>query len=171
MELLELKTGKTVHVLLPRVAEGVFDVVTMFTKTDRHVIYYHTGARHVALNQENRVVLTRDEVSCREDILKQNHRKYRSQRASRTKPQNNSAFCFCVGHRTVSLFRTIDGKQIAKYQAHAEIKAISSAQGGCTLVLGAVDGSVVNLAIGGQFRSSISLVFCVWPGLLARERQ
>ncbi len=46
LELLELKTGKTVHVLLPKVAEGVFDVVTMFTKTDRHVIYYHTGQIH-----------------------------------------------------------------------------------------------------------------------------
>ena len=59
-------------------------------------------------------------------------------------------FCF-AGHRTISLFRTSDGRQIAKYQAHAEIKAIASTQGGASLVLGAVDGSVVNLAIGGKF--------------------
>ncbi len=55
-----------------------------------------------------------------------------------------------TGHRTISVFRTSDGKQIAKYQAHAEIKAIASTQGGASLVLGAVDGSVVNLAIGGE---------------------
>ena len=93
MELLELKGGKRVHTLIPRVAEGVFDVVTMFTKTDQYVIYYHTG------------------------------------------------------HQAIRVFRTSDGKEIAHYKAHADIRAIASTGGGTSLVLGAVDGSVVVLVI------------------------
>lgn len=93
MELLELKSGKKVHTLIPRVAEGVFDVVTMFTKTDQYVIYYHTG------------------------------------------------------HQTIRVFRATDGKEIAHYKVHADIRAIASTGGGTSLVLGAVDGSVVVLVI------------------------
>ena len=47
LELLELKTGKTVHTLIPRVAEGVFSVSTMFMKNDQHVVYYHSGRRSI----------------------------------------------------------------------------------------------------------------------------
>ena len=93
MELLELKGGKRVHTLIPRVAEGVFDVSTMFTKNDQYIIYYHTG------------------------------------------------------HQAIRVFRTSDGKEIAHYKAHADIRAIASTAGGTSLVLGAVDGSVVVLVI------------------------
>jgi WD40 repeat protein len=47
LELLELKTGNKVKVLIPKVAEGVFDVDTLITENDRHVIYYHSGRRTI----------------------------------------------------------------------------------------------------------------------------
>ena len=45
LELLELKSGKTTRTFIPRVAEGVFSIDVMFTKNDKHVVYYHSGHR------------------------------------------------------------------------------------------------------------------------------
>ena len=39
----------TVQTLIPRVAEGVFNVKCMFTKNDRHVVYYHEGHRTIRI--------------------------------------------------------------------------------------------------------------------------
>jgi hypothetical protein len=47
MEVIDLKTSKSVKVLIPKVAEGVFDVDTLITENDKHVIYYHTGKRTI----------------------------------------------------------------------------------------------------------------------------
>lgn len=33
--------------LIPKVAEGVFDVDTLITENDKHVIYYHSGRRTI----------------------------------------------------------------------------------------------------------------------------
>lgn len=33
--------------LIPKVAEGVFDVDTLITDNDKHVIYYHSGRRTI----------------------------------------------------------------------------------------------------------------------------
>lgn len=93
LDLLDLKTGKTVHELIPRKAEGVFNVQTLFTNNNAHVVYYHSG------------------------------------------------------HRSVRVFRVADGVKIADYKAHAEIRDIASTPGGTSIVLGAVDGSLVVLAI------------------------
>ena len=93
LELLDLKTGKTVHTLIPRIAEGVFSVQTLFTNNDVHAVYYHSG------------------------------------------------------HRSVRVFRVADGVQIADYKAHADIRDIASTSGGTSVVLGAVDGSLVVLTI------------------------
>ncbi|CAH1788936.1 unnamed protein product [Owenia fusiformis] len=49
LELLELRHGKTVKVMIPKVAEGVHEVKVMFTRNDRHVLYYHTGHRTLRL--------------------------------------------------------------------------------------------------------------------------
>lgn len=38
-----------VQTLIPRVAEGVFNVKCMFTKNDRHVVYYHEGHRTIRI--------------------------------------------------------------------------------------------------------------------------
>ncbi|WAQ94112.1 NWD2-like protein, partial [Mya arenaria] len=45
LEYIELKHGKTTKTLIPRIAEGVFNVDTIFSNNDRHVIYYHSGHR------------------------------------------------------------------------------------------------------------------------------
>lgn len=93
LELLELKKGNTSKVLIPRIAEGVHSISTLFTSNDLHVAYYHSG------------------------------------------------------RRSIRVFRVKDGKQIADYKAHAEIKTMVSTKGGLSLVLGAVDGALVSLTI------------------------
>lgn len=93
LELVDLKTGAVVFTLIPRVAEGVFGVRTLFSANDSHVIYYHSGKR------------------------------------------------------SIRVFRVADGRQIADYKTHAEITDIASAHDGRSLVLGAVDGSVIVLSL------------------------
>ena len=93
LELLEIKTGKIHHTLIPKVAEGVFSVKCLVTRNDQHVIYYHNG------------------------------------------------------HRSIRVFRVSDGRQIADYRCPAEIRAMAGTQGGTSVVLGAVDGSVTVLTI------------------------
>lgn len=45
LELLELRKGTTVKTYIPKVAEGVFTVICMFTEGDEYVLYYHSGKR------------------------------------------------------------------------------------------------------------------------------
>ncbi|XP_059619516.1 NACHT and WD repeat domain-containing protein 2 [Phlebotomus argentipes] len=45
LELLELRKGTTVKTFIPKVAEGVFTVICMFTDTDEYVLYYHSGKK------------------------------------------------------------------------------------------------------------------------------
>jgi NACHT domain- and WD repeat-containing protein len=47
LEVLDLKTGNTVHCLIPRIAEGVFSTISLFTGNDMHVVYYHSGRRSI----------------------------------------------------------------------------------------------------------------------------
>ncbi|XP_043227949.1 NACHT and WD repeat domain-containing protein 2-like isoform X1 [Amphibalanus amphitrite] len=47
LEVIELRHGTSVRTLIPRVAEGVFSVITRFTKTDRYVLYYHSGSKTI----------------------------------------------------------------------------------------------------------------------------
>ncbi len=47
LELIELKNGTKVKTFIPKVAEGVFDVDTLITENDRHIIYYHSGKRTI----------------------------------------------------------------------------------------------------------------------------
>ncbi|KAL8578633.1 hypothetical protein ACOMHN_007091 [Nucella lapillus] len=49
LEILDLKTGKTIKTLIPRVAEGVFSVKVVFTSNDKYVLYYHSGHRTIRL--------------------------------------------------------------------------------------------------------------------------
>lgn len=45
LDLLELKKGTTVKTFIPKVAEGVFTVICMFTDNDEYVLYYHSGRK------------------------------------------------------------------------------------------------------------------------------
>ena len=47
LDLIDLKNGNKVKVLIPKIAEGVFDVDTLITENDKHVIYYHSGRRTI----------------------------------------------------------------------------------------------------------------------------
>ena len=103
LELLSLRTGNTIQVLIPRIAEGVFSTITLFANDDKHLVFYHSG------------------------------------------------------RKSIRLFRVGDGKLIADYKAHADIRAIVNC--GSIIVLGAVDGTVVVLAIADPADdSSVSLM-------------
>lgn len=45
LEMLELRKGTTVKTFIPKVAEGVFTVICLFTVGDEYVLYYHSGRR------------------------------------------------------------------------------------------------------------------------------
>ena len=42
---MELKKGSVVKTFIPKVAEGVFTVICMFTDNDEYVLYYHSGKK------------------------------------------------------------------------------------------------------------------------------
>lgn len=42
---MELKKGTTIKTFIPKVAEGVFTVMCMFTDNDEYVLYYHSGKK------------------------------------------------------------------------------------------------------------------------------
>jgi hypothetical protein len=41
LDLLELKKGNPIKTFIPKVAEGVFTVICMFTDNNEYVLYYH----------------------------------------------------------------------------------------------------------------------------------
>ena len=43
LDLLELKHGTVLKTLIPKVAEGIFNVICQFNETDEYVLYYHGG--------------------------------------------------------------------------------------------------------------------------------
>ena len=47
MDLLDLRTGQVVRTLIPKIAEGIFDVIATFTKTNEYVLYYHSGRKTI----------------------------------------------------------------------------------------------------------------------------
>lgn len=47
LEMLELRKGATVKTFIPKVAEGVFSVICIFTESDEYVCYYHSGRKTI----------------------------------------------------------------------------------------------------------------------------
>jgi len=47
MEMLDLRTGKVCKTLIPKVAEGIFDVMAVFNATNEFVLYYHSGRKTI----------------------------------------------------------------------------------------------------------------------------
>ena len=39
--MLDLRTGKVCKTLIPKVAEGIFDVLAVFNATNEYILYYH----------------------------------------------------------------------------------------------------------------------------------
>ena len=83
--------------LIGKVAEGVYDVITFFTPTNNHVIYYNKGKR------------------------------------------------------TIRVFRTADGRQIADMKCPAKVRQAMATQDGQALVVGYEDGAVQMFLIIDQF--------------------
>jgi hypothetical protein len=40
-------TGCVVRTLIPKLAEGIFDVIATFNKTNEYVLYYHSGRKTI----------------------------------------------------------------------------------------------------------------------------
>ena len=47
MHMLDLRTGIVSQTLIPKSAEGIFDVTAIFNKTNEYVLYYHSGRKTV----------------------------------------------------------------------------------------------------------------------------
>ena len=47
MDLLDLRNGSIVRTLIPKVAEGIFDVIAIFNATNEYVLYYHSGRKTI----------------------------------------------------------------------------------------------------------------------------
>lgn len=58
LELIELKKGTSVKTYIPKVAEGVFTVISMFNRTDEYVLYYHSGRKTIRVFRQVYIVRT-----------------------------------------------------------------------------------------------------------------
>ena len=47
MEMIDLRSGKVCKTLIPKVAEGIFDVLAVFNATNEFVLYYHSGRKTI----------------------------------------------------------------------------------------------------------------------------
>ncbi|CAF4731675.1 unnamed protein product [Rotaria sp. Silwood1] len=100
LEIFEFRTGKVVRTLIGKVAEGVFEVLTFFTPTNNHVIYYHKGKR------------------------------------------------------TIRVFRTQDGQQIADMKCPTKVRQAIATHDGRALVVGYEDGAIQVFLIVDHFDES-----------------
>ena len=53
MEILDLRSGQVVRTLIPKIAEGIFDVIAMFSQTNDYVLYYHSGRKTIRSNTKH----------------------------------------------------------------------------------------------------------------------
>lgn len=53
LEMLELRKGSTIKTFIPKVAEGVFSVICIFTENDEYVCYYHSGRKTIRVFRTN----------------------------------------------------------------------------------------------------------------------
>ncbi|CAF3996682.1 unnamed protein product, partial [Rotaria sp. Silwood1] len=93
LEIFDFRNGKVVRTLIGKIAEGVFDVMTFFTPTNEHVIYYHKGKR------------------------------------------------------TIRVFRTEDGHQLADMKCPAKVRQATATNDGRVLVVGDEDGAIQEFLI------------------------
>ena len=47
MEMLDLRTGRVCKTLIPKIAEGIFDVLAVFNATNEYILYYHSGRKTI----------------------------------------------------------------------------------------------------------------------------
>ena len=49
LDLLDMKHGCVLQTLIPKIAEGIFDVIAKFNETDEYVLYYHSGQKTLSV--------------------------------------------------------------------------------------------------------------------------
>ena len=49
LDLLDMKHGCVLQTLIPKVAEGIFNVIAKFNETDEYVLYYHSGHKTLSV--------------------------------------------------------------------------------------------------------------------------
>ena len=49
LDLLDMKHGCVLKTLIPKVAEGIFNVIAKFNETDEYVLYYHSGHKTLSV--------------------------------------------------------------------------------------------------------------------------
>ena len=47
MDILDLRSGAIVRTLIPKISEGIFDVIATFNQTNEYVLYYHSGRKTI----------------------------------------------------------------------------------------------------------------------------
>ena len=47
MDILDLRSGAVVRTLIPKISEGIFDVIAIFNQTNEYVLYYHSGRKTI----------------------------------------------------------------------------------------------------------------------------
>ena len=47
MDVLDLRSGSVVRTLIPKIAEGIFNVIATFNQTNEYVLYYHSGRKTI----------------------------------------------------------------------------------------------------------------------------
>ena len=63
--------GTVVRTLIPKLAEGIFDVIATFNKTNEYVLYYHSGRKTIRLvgaSPELRILADRGKMGVFEAI-------------------------------------------------------------------------------------------------------
>ena len=59
MEMLDLRTGKVCKTLIPKISEGIFDVMAVFNATNEYVLYYHSGRKTIrAFRRKDGIMIT-----------------------------------------------------------------------------------------------------------------
>ena len=56
MDILDLRSGNVVKTLIPKVSEGIFDVIAEFNMTDDYVLYYHSGRKTIRAFRRIRMI-------------------------------------------------------------------------------------------------------------------
>ena len=47
MDILDLRSGSVTKTLIPKISEGIFDVIAEFNKRDDYILYYHSGRKTI----------------------------------------------------------------------------------------------------------------------------
>jgi hypothetical protein len=53
LDMLDLRHGTVLRTLIPKIAEGIFNVICKFNETNEYVLYYHSGRKTLRIFRVN----------------------------------------------------------------------------------------------------------------------